>query len=150
MSDLKSAFRYGKALLPFIICSDPDLATTAACVRAAAENGADLIELGIPFSDPTGEAEGFLYIVSGSGAAETGRDIKFDFASIVEAVRRNTDIPCVTDSGISMPEQEKRAADFSDGVIDSLAVVRLLEQYGKDAPEYVGTYVRAMKEAMGR
>lgn len=55
MSKIKTAFANGKAFIPFITCGDPDLQTTAAAVRAAAENGADLIELGIPFSDPTAE-----------------------------------------------------------------------------------------------
>ena len=55
MSKIKSAFRDGKAFIPFIACGDPDLETTEKVVRAAAENGADLIELGIPFSDPTAE-----------------------------------------------------------------------------------------------
>ena len=55
MSNIKKAFANGKAFIAFITCGDPDLATTAAVVRAAVENGADLIELGIPFSDPTAE-----------------------------------------------------------------------------------------------
>lgn len=55
MSKIKSAFDHGKAFIAFITCGDPDLETTAAVVRAAVENGADLIELGIPFSDPTAE-----------------------------------------------------------------------------------------------
>ncbi len=55
MSRIKSAFENGKAFIAFITCGDPDLEITAAAVRAAAENGADLIELGIPFSDPTAE-----------------------------------------------------------------------------------------------
>ena len=53
MSKIKSAFENGKAFIPFITCGDPDLETTAAVVRAAVQNGADLVELGIPFSDPT-------------------------------------------------------------------------------------------------
>lgn len=52
---IASAFDHGKAFIAFITCGDPDLATTAAAVRAAVANGADLIELGIPFSDPTAE-----------------------------------------------------------------------------------------------
>ena len=55
MSRIASAFDNGKAFIAFITCGDPDLETTAACVRAAVEGGADLIELGIPFSDPTAE-----------------------------------------------------------------------------------------------
>ena len=55
MSKISKAFENKKAFIPFITCGDPDLETTAAIVRAAVENGADLIELGIPFSDPTAE-----------------------------------------------------------------------------------------------
>ena len=55
MSNIKKAFEQGKAFVAFITCGDPDLETTAAAVRAAVANGADLIELGIPFSDPTAE-----------------------------------------------------------------------------------------------
>ena len=55
MSKIARAFENGKAFIAFITCGDPDLETTAAAVRAAVENGADLIELGIPFSDPTAE-----------------------------------------------------------------------------------------------
>ncbi|MBD5444829.1 MAG: tryptophan synthase subunit alpha, partial [Lachnospiraceae bacterium] len=45
----------GKAFIPFITCGDPDLDTTKEIVKSMAANGADLIELGIPFSDPTAE-----------------------------------------------------------------------------------------------
>ena len=55
MSNIKKAFENGKAFIAFITCGDPDLETTAAAIRAAVENGADLIELGIPFSDRSEE-----------------------------------------------------------------------------------------------
>ena len=55
MSNIASAFDHGKAFIAFLTCGDPDLETTAAAVRAAVRGGADLIELGIPFSDPTAE-----------------------------------------------------------------------------------------------
>lgn len=55
MSKIAEAFKNGKAFIPFITCGDPDLKTTAAAVREAVKNGADLVELGIPFSDPTAE-----------------------------------------------------------------------------------------------
>ena len=55
MNRIAKAFENGKAFIPFITCGDPDLETTAAAVRAAVKSGADLIELGIPFSDPTAE-----------------------------------------------------------------------------------------------
>ena len=255
MSNIGKAFENGKAFIAFITCGDPDLETTAATVHAAVENGADLIELGIPFSDPTAEgpviqganiralnggvttdkifafvkelrrdvrvpmvfmtyanvvfsygaekfistcrdieidglilpdlpfeekeefqpicdkygvdlvsliaptsekriamiakeAEGFLYIVSSLGVTGTRSEIKTDLASIVAVVRQNTDIPCAIGFGISTPEQAKKMAGVSDGAIVGSAIIKLLEKYGKDAPRYVGEYVRSMKDAL--
>ena len=60
MSRIASAFTAAdgsrkKAFIPFVTCGDPTLDVTEECVVAMAEAGADLIELGIPFSDPTAE-----------------------------------------------------------------------------------------------
>lgn len=255
MSKIKTAFEKGKAFIPFITCGDPDLETTAAAVRAAAANGADLIELGIPFSDPTAEgpviqganlralkggvttdkifafvkelrqdvklpmvfmtyanvvfsygaekfistckeieidglilpdlpyeekeeflpvchkygvdlisliaptsenriamiakeAEGFLYIVSSLGVTGTRSEIKTDLSSIVKVVRQNTSIPCAIGFGISTPEQARKMADIADGAIVGSAIIKLLEKYGKDAPSYIGDYVKEMKAAL--
>ena len=94
------------------------------------------------------EAEGFLYIVSSLGVTGTRSEIKTDLASIVKVVRENTDVPCAIGFGISTPEQAKKMADISDGAIVGSAIIKLLEKYGKDASEYVGEYVRSMKDAM--
>ena len=252
---IREAFAHGKAFIPFITCGDPDLKTTAAVVRAAVKNGADLVELGIPFSDPTAEgpviqganlralsggiktdrvfdlvrelrkdvavpmvfmtyanvvfsygaerfistcreigidglilpdlpfeekdeflplcreydvalisliaptsenrigmiareAEGFLYIVSSLGVTGTRSEITTDLASIVRIVRENTDIPCAIGFGISTPEQARKMADISDGAIVGSAIIKLIEKYGKDAPSYVGDYVKTMKDAV--
>ena len=55
MSKIKYAFHNKKALIPFITCGDPSLKVTEQLVYAMERAGADLIELGIPFSDPTAE-----------------------------------------------------------------------------------------------
>lgn len=92
MSNISKAFENGKAFIPFITCGDPDLETTAAAIRAMVENGADLIELGIPFSDPTAEGP----VIQGaniralSGGITT--DKIFDF---VREIRRDVTIPMV-------------------------------------------------------
>lgn len=255
MSNIHKAFDHGKAFVAFITCGDPDLETTAACVRAAVENGADLIELGIPFSDPTAEgpviqganlralsggvttdkifdlvrslrqdvtvpmvfmtyanvvysydaekfistcreigidglilpdipfeereeflpichkygldlvsliaptsesrismiakeAEGFLYIVSSLGVTGTRSSIETDLGSMVKLVREASDIPCAIGFGISNPEQAKKMADLSDGAIVGSAIIKIIEKYGKDAPKYVGEYVKSMKDGM--
>ena len=55
MSNIYKAFENKKAFIPFITCGDPDVETTKAVIKEAVKNGADLVEIGIPFSDPTAE-----------------------------------------------------------------------------------------------
>ena len=92
MTKIKQAFSKGKAFIPFITCGDPDLETTAKVVKAAAENGADLIELGIPFSDPT--AEGPVIQAANIRALNGGvnTDKIFDF---VRELRKDITVPLV-------------------------------------------------------
>ena len=52
---ITEVFAKGKAFIPFVTCGDPSLDVTEKIVYAMEEAGADLIELGIPFSDPTAE-----------------------------------------------------------------------------------------------
>ena len=79
MSRIREAFAHGKAFIPFITAGYPDLETTRQVVRAAQENGADLIEIGIPFSDPT--AEGPVIQTANVRALEKGitTDMVLDF-----------------------------------------------------------------------
>lgn len=255
MTEIAKAFENKKAFIPFITCGDPDLETTAKIVREAVANGADLIELGIPFSDPTAEgpviqganiralkggvttdkvfdlvrelrkdvtipmvfmtyanvvfsyggdkfistckeiginglilpdlpyeekeeflplcrkygvdlisliaptsenriamiakeADGFIYLVSSLGVTGTRSEINTDLKSIVEVIRQNSSVPCAIGFGISTPEQAKKMADIADGAIVGSAIIKIIEQYGKDAPRYVGEYVKSMKDAI--
>ncbi|MBQ9708599.1 MAG: tryptophan synthase subunit alpha [Firmicutes bacterium] len=257
MSNIGKAFENGKAFIPFITCGDPDVETTKAAVRAAARAGADLIELGIPFSDPTAEgpviqganiraleggittdkvfqlvkelrtdvdipmvfmtyanvvfsygaekfislcrevgidglilpdlpfeekeefadicgkygvdlvsliaptsenriamiakeAEGFIYVVSSLGVTGTRTEINTDLASIVAVIRENTDVPCAIGFGISTPEQAEKMAGLADGAIVGSAIIKLLDQYGREAPDHIYDYVKSMKEAVLR
>ena len=92
MSRIHEAFRSGKAFIPFITCGDPDLETTKKVVKAAAEAGADLIELGIPFSDPTAEGP----VIQGANiralAGGVTTDKIFDF---VKEIRYDIETPMV-------------------------------------------------------
>ena len=92
MTKIIDAFRNGKAFIPFITCGDPDLETTAKLVRAAAENGADLIELGIPFSDPT--AEGPVIQEANERALRAGTTTDKVF-QLVRELRRDVTVPMV-------------------------------------------------------
>ena len=115
--------------------------------------GVDLISMIAPTSENriamiAKEAEGFLYIVSSLGVTGTRSEIKTDLASIVKVVRENTAVPCAIGFGISTPEQAAKMAGIADGAIVGSAVIKLLEQYGKDAPEQIGAYVKRMKGAV--
>ena len=92
MSNIKNAFLNKKAFIPFITCGDPDLETTKAIVKEAVKAGASLIELGIPFSDPT--AEGPVIQGANIRALEGGvtTDKIFD---MVKELRKDVTIPMV-------------------------------------------------------
>ena len=92
MSNIQKAFATGKAFIPFITCGDPNLKTTSEVVRAAVANGADLVELGIPFSDPT--AEGVVIQAANLRALQGGvtTDKIFD---MVRDLRRDVKVPFV-------------------------------------------------------
>ena len=92
MSKIAQAFARGKAFIPFITCGDPNLETTAAAVRAAVENGADLIELGIPFSDPTAEGP----VIQGANLRALQGGVTTDqIFGLVRDLRRDVTIPLV-------------------------------------------------------
>ena len=255
MSNIKKAFENKKAFIPFITVGDPDLATTKASIIEMVAAGAALIELGIPFSDPTAEgpviqganiralaggittdkvfdfvldirkevsvpfvfmtyanvvysygiekfakkcqevgidglilpdvpfeekdefapifssvgvdfismiaptskdriemiakeAEGFIYLVSSLGVTGTRTEITTDLTSIVASIRKCTSTPCAIGFGISTPEQAKKMAEISDGAIVGSAIIKQLEKYGKEAPKFVGDYVKNMAAAI--
>ncbi len=92
MSKIYKAFENKKAFIPFITCGDPDLDTTKKCVLEMIKAGADLVELGIPFSDPT--AEGPVIQGANERALKGGvtTDKVFD---MVKELRKETDTPFV-------------------------------------------------------
>ena len=92
MSNIARAFENGKAFIPFITCGDPDLETTEQLIYAMERAGADLIELGIPFSDPTAEGPVIQEANIRSLSAGTTTDKGFD---LVRRVRKTTQIPLV-------------------------------------------------------
>lgn len=92
MNKIAHAFENGKAFIPFITCGDPSLDITEQLVYAMDEAGADLIELGIPFSDPT--AEGTVIQEANIRALSGGATTDKVFDMIVR-IRKNTQIPMV-------------------------------------------------------
>lgn len=90
MNKLHKAFENGKAFIPFVTAGDPSLETTERLVLAMAEAGADLIELGIPFSDPVAEGPVIQQADERALSAGATTDRIFD---MVRRLRENTDVP---------------------------------------------------------
>ena len=92
MNRIKNAFENKKAFIAFVTGGDPDIETTEALIPQMAEAGADLIEIGIPFSDPI--AEGVVIQAADERALKSGTttDKLFD---MVKRVREKVDIPLV-------------------------------------------------------
>ena len=244
-----------KALIPFITAGDPDLDTTKKLVLEMEKNGADLIELGVPFSDPIAEgptiqkaslralkggvtlvkifdlvrelrketdmplllmmyvntiyrfgtqrffdlcvetgidgvivpdlpfeekdelnsfakaadvrlislvaptshqriadiassAEGFLYCVSSTGVTGTRSEFRTDFDEFFGEIKKSVKIPYCVGFGISSPEQAKKMSSYCDGAIVGSAIVKLVEQYGKDSVAPIGEFVKSLKDAI--
>lgn len=255
MSNIKNAFNNKKAFIGFLTAGDPDIETTKECIVAMEEAGADLIEIGIPFSDPIAEgiviqganiralqcntclqdifnmvkqvrtktkipivfltyinpvfnfgyddffktcketgvdgviipdlpfeekeeikepankygidiisliaptsnerikeiakdAEGFVYVVSSMGVTGVRNEITTDLETIVKLIKNTTSTPTAIGFGINTPEQAKHFAQIADGVIVGSAIVKIIEKHGKNAPEYIYSYVKQMKDAI--
>lgn len=255
MSNISKAFDHGKAFIGFATAGDPDLETSRRIMLEMARGGCDLIEIGIPFSDPIAEgpviqeadlralsagattdnvfemtamlsaetdvplvymtylnvlfkygyekflknakdcgisgvivpdlpfeekdelqsvaekydidvisliaptseqriqmiakqAQGFIYEVSSLGVTGVRSEIKTDLESITSAVRQVSNVPVAIGFGINTPQQAAKYSHLADGVIVGSAIVKLVAQYGKDAPEKVYDYVKSMKDAM--
>lgn len=255
MNNISEAFDGKKALIAFITCGDPDFQTTEAVIKEMEWNGADLIELGIPFSDAAAEdaaireanlralsagsstekffafaarlkktiriprvimtyanvvfsygtaqfldrcsecgisglvvpdipfeekeeflsdcavhdvalismiapssgaripmiareAEGFLYVISNAGKIGMLNLPDTEAAWMIALARENTGIPCAVELSVSKPTQIPQTARFADGIILDTAIVKLIAQYGKEAPRYAGEFIRLMKETI--
>lgn len=89
---ITEAFSREKAFIPFVTCGDPSLDVTEKIVNAMVEAGADLIELGIPFSDPTAEGP----VIQGANLRALSGGVTTDKVfDMVEKIRKNTDVPMV-------------------------------------------------------
>lgn len=92
MSNIRKAFEKGKAFIPFITAGDPSLEKTKEFILEMERAGADLIEVGIPFSDPIAEGIVIQEADIRALAAGTTTDKIFD---MVRELREETQIPLV-------------------------------------------------------
>ena len=92
MSNIAKAFEHGKAFIPFVTCGDPSLDVTEEVVYAMVEAGADLIELGVPFSDPTAEGP----VIQGANIRALAGGVTTDKVfDLVRKLRKKVTIPMV-------------------------------------------------------
>ncbi len=92
MSKIHKAFDHGKAFIGFLTAGDPSLDKTAEFILAMADAGADLIEIGIPFSDPI--AEGAVIQQANARALASGTNLSAIF-EMVKSLRLKTQVPLV-------------------------------------------------------
>ena len=120
MSKISQAFKNGKAFIPFITCGDPDLETTKKCVLEMVKAGADLVELGIPFSDPT--AEGPVIQEANERALKAGvtTDKIFDF---VKELRKEVGIDGVILPDLPYEEKEEFLPVCHEYGIDLISLI---------------------------
>ena len=90
MSRIKDVFSNGKAFIAFVTAGDPDLAVTEELIPVMADAGADLIEIGIPFSDPVAEGIVIQEADMRALAAGTTTDKIFD---MVKRIRQTNTVP---------------------------------------------------------
>lgn len=245
-----------KALITFITAGDPDMETTEKTVLAMFESGADIIELGVPFSDPIAEgvtiqrsslrslnggttldkifgcieriraktdkplilmmylntifvygtdrffslcrekgvdgvivpdmpyeereeilpyakkygihninlvspashdrikriaadSEGFLYCVSSNGVTGVRSEFKTDFDEFFGIIKENVKCPYCVGFGISSPEQAKKMSGYCDGVIVGSAIVRIMEEYGRESAGKVAEFTGSLSAVLG-
>jgi len=244
-----------KALITFVTAGDPDLETTEKLVLEMFDNGADIVEIGVPFSDPVAEgqtiqaaslraltngtnlnkiftavenlrkktdkplllmmyintifrfgtekffelcrekgvdgvivpdlpyeekeeiapyaekngiipislvaptshqriadiasaARGFLYCVSSTGVTGTRSKFTTNFDEFFGEIRKSCTVPAMVGFGISDPEQAAKMSGYCDGVIVGSAVVKIVEEYGRDSVQKVGEFVKSLKKAL--
>lgn len=92
MTEIRKAFENKKAFIAFITAGDPDLETTEKLIYEMEKNGVDLIEIGIPFSDPIAEGVVIQEADIRSLANGTTTEKIFD---MIEKIRPNVHIPLV-------------------------------------------------------
>ena len=119
----------------------------------ATAHGVDNISLVTPASEDriqmiASEATGFLYCVSSNGVTGVRSQFQTDFAPFFERIHKYAKVPCAVGFGISGPEAAREMSQYCDGVIVGSAVVRLVEQYGSDAPKEIGAFTKSLRDAL--
>jgi tryptophan synthase alpha chain len=114
--------------------------------------GIDTVLMVAPSSPPErvericARARGFVYAVARMGVTGERREVGSDMASVVEGIRRWTDMPVCVGVGVSTPAQATEVCEVADGVVVGSALVRRLLEGG--GPEVAAAFVRSLREAI--
>jgi tryptophan synthase alpha chain len=133
------------ALVAYVMGGDPDLATSKAVALACVEGGADLVELGVPFSDPIADGP---TIQAAAQRALSGGTTPARVLEVAAHVRRRSDVPIAL-MGYLNPllahGLDRFAADCGRAGVDALIVPDLLpEESGELAPALAASGVRSV------
>lgn len=136
-----------------LICPDMPYEEKGEADDIAKKYGVSVISLIAPTSEErikmiAQDADGFIYIVSSMGVTGVRGEIKTDLSAIMESVKKYAKVPAAIGFGISTPEQAAEMSALADGVIVGSAIVKIVAQYGEEAPEHIYEYVKSMVEAI--
>ena len=93
-------------------------------------------------------SNGFIYLVSSMGVTGMRKEFNTDLEKIVKEIKKYTDTPVAIGFGISNPEQAKKMANISDGVIIGSAIVRIVEEYGENAASHIYDLCKSIVDAI--
>ena len=94
------------------------------------------------------EASGFIYTVAAMGVTGVRSKLDENAGALLDHVKSKSRIPVAAGFGIGTPEQARQATGHADGIIVGSAIVRIVEQYGKDAGCHIREFVSEMKDAI--
>jgi tryptophan synthase alpha chain len=121
-----------RALIPYIMAGDPDLETTSNLILTITQNGGDILELGVPFSDPL--ADGPTIQAASQRALNCGTTIK-DILAMIKQIRQKVDIPIVLMSYYNPLRQyglDKLANDATKAGVNGFIVPDLSFEEARD------------------
>jgi len=128
-----------KAFIPFVTAGDPDITTSLEVVVMLAKNGADIIELGVPFSDPM--ADGPTIQASSQRALENGVTLR-DILQMVRKLRIDTDVPIVLFSYLNPLYRygfDKLATEAAEAGIDGILVTDVVDEEAAEISDCLRT-----------
>lgn len=94
------------------------------------------------------DSEGFLYCVSSNGVTGVRSNYTTDFDEFFGIIGESAKCPYCVGFGISSPEQAQKMSSYCDGVIVGSAIVKLMEQNGKEAVKPVADFTASLADAL--